>query len=121
MRAEHNDMFSINNYNLISFTKSKERKCHIINCEEEGGGGGARRGLVNAAGQVWWGGGGIPKTKKNALSNIKTHLGGIDDRESNFYFQLIFKMCLQHKRHFFSSRAKGPVLEHHEGSICARA
>jgi len=62
-------------------------------------------------------------TPINAPTDIQTHLGGIDDRESNLFWNTDHeeKMCLQQKRALFSSRAKELVLEHHEGSICARA
>ena len=47
--------------------------------EEEGGARGAceRRGACR--GEI------LTRTQINAPSDIKTHLGGIDDRDSNFY------------------------------------
>jgi len=51
--------------------------------EEEGGrgdgGGRARERRGACRGEI------LTRTQVNAPSNIKTHLGGLDDRESNFY------------------------------------
>jgi len=47
--------------------------------EEEAGGGGARERRGAGRGEV------LTRTQINAPSDIKTHLGGLDDRESNFY------------------------------------
>jgi len=66
----------------------------------------------------------LPRTQINAPSDIKTHLGGIDDRESHFYSLILMnevKKVSPAERALFSFRAKGLVLEHHEGSICVRA
>jgi len=56
--------------------------------EEEEGGGGARRGRRREGARERRGayrGEILTRTQINSLSDIKTHLGGIDDRESNFH------------------------------------
>jgi len=55
----------------------------------------------------------LTRTQINAPSDIKTHLGGIDD--SHFYSLILMneKKGAPAKRALFSSRAKGLVLEHH--------
>jgi len=45
----------------------------------EGGGGGSRERRGACRGEI------LTRTQINAPSDIKTHLGRLDDRESNFY------------------------------------